>query len=335
MSTETQATTEQLNPFAIFSTNVEDIKSFEETSGGKDWDSIFYEPSPEEGKPYVAAIKFLPNIYNALNPIVSKYFYKLVNPDNGKPLYYDSPSSIGENCAVLNEWSRLYNSEDVRDKAQSKKYKRTRQRCAVIQVIKDPQKSTLEGQLRLFRMQLDGDIDNSIKAKLKPSKEELALDPTLKPVDIFNPFSSPLLKIKAIQNANGRDFAGSTWADGQTGMIIDGKPLTLADAGNAEIQAKIIALLQADHVNVTEHFQYKPADEARTALVVRAIQKMSNAPIVDETVSTDTAAPAEGTTPAPQTETAAPVVEAATATVVNPGTAEQTADVWAGLGLDK
>ncbi|AFF28171.1 gp173 [Sphingomonas phage PAU] len=294
MSTEIQ------NPFAIFQTNIEDIKSFDEVEGGNriDFSKIFYEPTPDEDgkKPYIAAIKFLPNIYNPLDPVVQKSFYKLTHPDTGKRLYWDSPSSIGEACIVMNEFFRLRNEkDDARSQNLAKQYARTRQACAVIQIIKDPQNPELDGQFRLFRMQLDGDVHKAIKSKIKPTKEEMELDPDLKGYDVFNPFGSPTYRLKVLQTANGRDFSGSTWHDTFVGMqlpeldkegnevVKDGKTvykqITAEDATNTEVQNRIVEALKADHINIKEHFAYKPADANRVELVKRAIKKMSNAPV--------------------------------------------------------
>lgn len=315
----------EFNPFAIFATKVEDIKSFDEKPK-TDWDSIFYEPTPVEGKPYLAAIKFLPNILNPLEPAVSKFSYKLEHPDNPKlSLYYDSPSTIGERCVVLDEWSRLYNSEDARDKNLAKKYKRTRQKCSVIQILKDPQRPELDGQIRLWRYQFDGDIDLKIKSKIKPTKEEMEMDDTVVPTDVFNPFGSPTLKLNAILTENGRDFAGSSWNDKTQGMFVDGVNVTVAQAGDKEIQGKIVELLKADNVNIADKFAYKPSDENRLKLIAKAIAKMSNGVVKLEDVATETES---ATTTGSVKEEAVEQKSAA-----SPESAEQKKDVLDELGL--
>lgn len=350
MSEETKTAENQIeNPFAIFSTNIEDIKSFEENNG-KDYAAIFYEPNPtDDGKPYIALIKFLPNIYSPINPLVKKFFYKLVNADTGKALYFDSPSTIGEACIVSNEYYRLNDSEDARDQKLKKKYKRTRQKCGVIQILKDPQQPELNEQLRLFRIQYEGDIDNTIKAKLNPTKEEMSLDPTLKPVNVFDAFSSPALKLKVVlskiklddgSEISARDFAGSVWTDTLTGMFIDGKAITEADKTNTDIQKKIVELLKQEHLNIREHFEYKAADESRLALVKKSIAKMSGATFTDEPAAATTGATTATETKAAETTstdataaTETKAEETVANTVVAPTTEEAKKDVFDDLGI--
>ena len=294
MSTENQnpAEEQEFNAFDIFNTSIEQIESYQETeSERKDYSKIFYEPDPQkDGKPYIAVIKFLPNIYGAKNPILKKFVYKLQNPDNPKfNFYFDSPTTVNdwEGCPVFKAWQSLNNSEDARDKAKAKTLKRTRTRCAVIQILKDPQHPELNGELRLFRFQFDGDIDKKIKAKLEPSKEEQELGE--KPVDIFDLYNSEVFKLSVVLDTNGRDFSGSSFTDKITsgillkddkGEYVEVKP---ADKGNADIQKKIIEALRQEHVNINEHYAYKTPSEDRLKLANRAIAKLIGGDIKPET----------------------------------------------------
>lgn len=335
MSTENTT----LDPFAIFNTSLEDVKSFDEGNGRLDFSEIFYEPDPQKDKPYACAVKFLTNIYSPNDPLVKKFLYKLVHPTTGKPLYWDSPSTVNQECFVLNEWSRLKNSEDTRDQKKAGLYRRTRQRCVVVQIVRDLQKPELEGEIRLMRLQYDGDIEKMINAKMFPDAADLKMDPTLKAYDVFSIFGSPTLVIKAevttIKDPQGkekdiRSFAGSKWNDNITGMLIEkGETpeqnvyITEADKPSKDDDAATLAaktaklnkakeLLEQEHVNMKEHFMYKPASEDKIKLVQQAIAKMSNAPVTADVAGNASAAPAQNAEVSEPTPTeAAPAVQSA------------------------
>jgi len=284
MSTEekNQGQQREVDAFAIFGMKVEDIVSYDEKEK-TDWSKIFYEPNPEENKPTLALIKFLPNIYDLSNPILQNFSYKLPHPDNPKHKFrFVSPTTVGKPCPVVSAWYEMKESDDARLNEIAKSLKRKRSRCAIIQIIKDTQNPELNGQLRLFRFQYDGDIDKLIIKKLKPSKEEVE---TLgvKPENIFDPFNSPIMILRSTKGDYGRDFAGSEWAkdDKNMGMMIpndDGtmRVLSAKDAGNLDIQKKIIEMLKADNVNINEYYAYKEPSAEMLALVKKSLEMLSN-----------------------------------------------------------
>lgn len=277
--------------FDIFNTNIEDMTSYDEPSyERKDWSKIFFEPDPKAaGKELAFVIKFCPNIYAPKNPIPKRYTYKIPVPERpDKNFTWVSPSSVGELCPVVSAYFEFKDSKDARLNKIAEGLKRKRYRAAVIQILNAPSDPSLIGQFRILRFAEGREIDSLIKAKMNPSEDDIALG--TKPVNVFDPFESPIMILKVKEGDYGRDFSSSTWADSEknqgitlfkydeNGVAIDPKNnrtiLHDKDRGNKEYQTQILELLKQEHINMKENWMYQEADDEYKTKCMKSIELM-------------------------------------------------------------
>lgn len=324
MSTEVKETkTVAEDAFDIFNTNVEDMTSYEEPSQyeKKDYSKIFFEPDPKAaGKELSFVIKFCPNIYNPKDNIPKRYTYKIPVPERpDKNFTWVSPSSVGLPCPVVSAYFDFKDSSDPKLQKIAAGLKRKRNRAAVIQILNAPSDPSLNGQFRLFRFAEGREIDNMIQKMMKPSEDDIAIG--VQPVNVFDPFESPIMILRVNQGEYGRDFTASTWAGSdrnqgitlyeydENGLAIDPKNkrtvLHAADRGNAEYQKRIVELLKMEHINMKEHWMFNEPDAEYLQKCERSIELMKTGKVseISAAEAEDSAAEALDEKPA---ETAAP-----------------------------
>lgn len=293
MSTEVKETkTVAEDAFNIFNTNVEDMTSYEEESQyeKKDYSKIFFEPDPKAaGKELSFVIKFCPNIYNPKDNIPKRYTYKIPVPERpDKNFTWVSPSSVGLPCPVVSAYFDFKDSADPKLQKIAAGLKRKRNRAAVIQILNAPSDPSLNGQFRLFRFAEGREIDNMIQKMMKPSEDDIAIG--VQPVNVFDPFESPIMILRVNQGEYGRDFTASTWAGSdrnqgitlyeydENGLAIDPKNkrvvLHASDRGNVEYQKRIIELLKMDHINMKENWMFNEPDAEYLRKCERSIELM-------------------------------------------------------------
>lgn len=293
MSTEVKETkTVAEDAFNIFNTNVEDMTSYEEESQyeKKDYSKIFFEPDPKAaGKELSFVIKFCPNIYNPKDNIPKRYTYKIPVPERpDKNFTWVSPSSVGLPCPVVSAYFDFKDSSDPKLQKIAAGLKRKRNRAAVIQILNAPSDPSLNGQFRLFRFAEGREIDNMIQKMMKPSEDDIAIG--VQPVNVFDPFESPIMILRVNQGEYGRDFTASTWAGSdrnqgitlyeydENGLAIDPKNkrvvLHASDRGNVEYQKRIIELLKMDHINMKENWMFNEPDAEYLRKCERSIELM-------------------------------------------------------------
>lgn len=262
---------EQNDYFKIFDTKIEDIKSFEEPES-TDYSKIFFEPTPKDAKtPFIAVIKWLPNIYDPIDAFPKRFYYKLPDADRaGRHYQFVSPTTVGEVCPVVDTWFANKDSEDPIKKKAAGSLTRKRSRAGVVQILKCPSEPSLEGQIRIFRFQYDGDLDKLIQSRMNPTDEEKQIGKVAE--NIIDPFESSLMILKVSKGDYGRDFSGSEWAqDRKSGMKIGEKFITKSDATNPEIQKQIIEMLKDENVSLKEHFMYAPPSEEMMKRVKKSL----------------------------------------------------------------
>lgn len=341
MSQETNNTEEKV--FDIFNTNIEDMTSYSEPEyERKDYSKIFFEPDPKAaGKELAFVIKFCPNIYAPKDPIPKRYTYKIPVPERpDKNFTWVSPSSIGEPCPVVSAYFEFKDSSDPRLNKIAESLKRKRYRAAVIQILNAPSDPSLIGQFRILRFAEGREIDSLIKAKMNPSEDDVALG--TKPVNVFDPFESPIMILKVREGDYGRDFSQSSWADSdknqgitlfqydENGMAINPKTnrtiLHAADRSNKEYQEKILELLKQEHINMKENWMFNEPDEEYKNKCLRSIELMKTGTISEISKAEpteegegaakqldETAAPTPTPTETAQTPAAEPAAAAAPA----------------------
>jgi len=198
------------NEFDIFNIGVGDLDTGEQKSGGSD----LYAPKPEQGQDgtYSSLIRFLPNLKNPRKPYIRKYVYWLEDAD-GKGFYVDSPTTIGEKCIVQDMFFKLRNSESAVDKKMAENLKRKEVYYALIQVVKDPQNTAVEGQIKVFKF--GWKIKEKIDAELNPKFDE--------PTQIFDPFEGKNFELNIIKKGGYPNYDGCKFQNKTSPMVLGGK----------------------------------------------------------------------------------------------------------------
>ena len=279
------------DPFAIFNTKVEEITSYEE-SEKRDWSKTFLElEAGENGKDSVCLVKLCLNVFNPKDSLPKRYTYKLPYPDNPSSTYnFLSPSTIGHKCPVMDLWFKLKGEEKKGDTVAGQKAKnlsRKRYRAVMVQIIQYIAHPELNGQFRILRFPEGMDIDNLIASKINPSEEERQIG--AEPVNVFDPFESPLLILRCGRGSVGRDFSKSSWAPEKQnhgtlvpdkrddkGNIISYRPLTKADmADQAKAREYLVWLmdeLKKPEISLQEQWMYKEPDEKTLDQVRKSLE---------------------------------------------------------------
>lgn len=274
---ETKAAVEEtaektVDPYDIFNTDVEDIVAYEEENAPQSWEKvdyskIFFEPDPDKApnKELTYIIKFCPNIYNPRDNTPKRYTYKLPQPNNpSRTFTWISPSSENKPCPAVQAYYEFKDSSDERLNAVASTLKRKRNKIACIQILNAPSQPELNGQFRLFKMTEGFEIDTLIQNKIKPSKNDMELL-DIKPVNVFDPFESPVMILRVRKGDKGRDFSASEWAPAErnqglniceydeNGLQVSKRPLNAEHAKNKALQEKVIELLQQEHISLKKY----------------------------------------------------------------------------------
>lgn len=210
------------NEFDIFNVSVGDLDTGEQQKTG----SNLYAPKPDQGQDgtYSSLIRFLPNIENARKPYVRKYVYWLEDSE-GKGFFVDSPSTVGEKCPVQDTFFKLRNSDSAVDKKMSENLKRKEVYYALVQIVKDPQNTALEGQIKVFKF--GWKIKEKIDAELNPKFDE--------PVQVFDPFEGKNFELNISKKAGYANYDGSKFQNKTSAMILNGKAVKEDDASKKAI----------------------------------------------------------------------------------------------------
>ena len=278
------------DPFAIFGTSVEDITSYNEPER-RDWSKTFLELEAPDSGDEVCLIKLCMNIFAPKDPLPKRYTYKLPYPDNASQTYnFLSPSTIGHKCPVMELWFKLKAEEKKGDSVAGQKAKnlsRKRYRAVAVQIVNYLKHPELNGQFRILRFPEGMDIDNLIASKINPSEDERKLG--AEPVNVFDPFKSPLMILRCCKGSVGRDFSKSSWAPEKQshgnlvpdkrddkGNILSYRPLTDADkADQAKAREYLVWLmdqLKQDEISLKEQWMYKEPDEKTLEQVRKSLE---------------------------------------------------------------
>lgn len=279
------------DPFAIFGTKVEEITSYEETEK-RDWSKTFLElEAGENGKDSVCLVKLCLNVFNPKDSLPKRYTYKLPYPDNPSSTYnFLSPSTIGHKCPVMELWFKLKAQEKKGDTVAGQKAKnlsRKRYRAVMVQIVQYIAHPELNGQFRILRFPEGMDIDNLIASKINPSDEERQIG--AEPVNVFDPFESPLLILRCGKGSVGRDFSKSSWAPEKQshgnlvpdkkddkGNILSYRPLTKDDMKDKEKAREYLTWLMDElkkpEISLQEQWMYKDPDEKTLDQVRKSLE---------------------------------------------------------------
>ena len=204
-------------------------------------------------------------------------------------------------CPVVSAYFEFKNSSDPKLQKIAASLKRKRNRAAVIQILNAPSDPSLNGQFRLFRFAEGREIDNMIQKMMKPSEDDIAIG--VQPVNVFDPFESPIMILRVNQGEYGRDFTASSWAGSdrnqgitlyeydENGLAIDPKNrrtvLHASDRGNIEYQKRIIELLKMEHINMKENWMFNEPDAEYLQKCERSIELMKTGKVSEISASDD------------------------------------------------
>ena len=210
------------NEFDIFSVSVKDLDTGDRPAPSSD----LYTPKPDQGQDgtYRSLIRFLPNVKNPRKPFVRKYVYWLEDRD-GNGFYVDSPSTVGEKCAVQDMFFKLRNSESAVDKKMSEGLKRREVFYALVQIVKDPQNRDLEGQVKI--MKFGYKIKTKIDEELNPQFDE--------PTQVFDPFEGKNFELVISKKGGYPNYDSSKFHGNKSAMEINGEKVTDTDESRKAI----------------------------------------------------------------------------------------------------
>lgn len=345
--------TESMDPFAIFGTKVEDVVSYEEVER-RDWSKTFLELDPEKGDQTVL-VKLCLNVFNPKDSLPKRYSYKLPEPENpSRHWTFISPSTVGKKCPAMNLFFELNDAAKNGDEIAAQKKKllsRKRQRCVVVQIINDLKEPQNNGQFRLLRIQEGGDVDNLIAAKVNPSEDERKLGS--EPVNVFDPFSSPLLILRCSKGDYGRDFSKSSWAPDKqnhgcfipaevdaNGNVIKYRPMTEADRNTPETRKHLewlMSELQKEQVSLKDNWLYEDPSEEILDKARKSLELIKNGSYTEQSsANTDASDTPASLNEEVKSEPAATIAEAPSAPTAQPSSPAQSAsddELFKELGL--
>lgn len=282
------------NEFDIFSVSVKDL----DTGDRPQTTSDLYTPKPDQGSDgtYRSLIRFLPNVKNPRKPFVRKYVYWLEDRD-GNGFYADSPSTVGDKCAVQDMFFKLRNSESAVDKKMSEGLKRREVFYALVQIVKDPQNRDLEGQIKV--MKFGYKIKTKIDEELNPQFDE--------PTQVFDPFEGKNFELVISKKGGYPNYDSCKFQGSRSPMSIKGEDVTSDDAGRTAI---LDFIKDAPDLG---NFDYRPWTDEQRNKVMGVLSQFSNPGSSIDTVTARQApaAPAATTAAAAKvTETSAPTATA-------------------------
>jgi len=260
------------NEFDIFSVSVKDLDTGDRPAPSSD----LYTPKPDQGTDgtYRSLIRFLPNVKNPRKPFVRKYVYWLEDRD-GNGFYVDSPSTVGEKCAVQDMFFKLRNSESAVDKKMSEGLKRREVFYALVQIVKDPQNRDLEGQVKI--MKFGYKIKTKIDEELNPQFDE--------PTQVFDPFEGKNFELVISKKGGYPNYDSCKFQGSKSAMTINEEAVTSDDAGRTAI---LDFIKDAPEL---ANFDYRPWNDEQRNKVMGVLSQFSNPGSSIETVTKKQAAP--------------------------------------------
>ena len=260
------------NEFDIFSVSVKDLDTGDRPAPSSD----LYTPKPDQGQDgtYRSLIRFLPNVKNPRKPFVRKYVYWLEDRD-GNGFYVDSPSTVGEKCAVQDMFFKLRNSESAVDKKMSEGLKRREVFYALVQIVKDPQNRDLEGQVKI--MKFGYKIKTKIDEELNPQFDE--------PTQVFDPFEGKNFELVISKKGGYPNYDSCKFQGSKSAMTINEEAVTSDDAGRTAI---LDFIKDAPEL---ANFDYRPWNDEQRNKVMGVLSQFSNPGSSIETVTKKQDAP--------------------------------------------
>lgn len=230
--------------FDIFNLSVDAIDTHETASSNKE--DVIYKPTADDGKDgtYKALVRFVPNPENPRKSLIRKYVHWMTDA-SGSGRLVDSPASVGEKCIIQDAFFRLRKSDSAVDRKMSEKLKRREQYYSLIQIIKDPQRTELEGKYMIFKFGYK--IKEKIDEELKPSFGEST--------QVFDLFEGKNFELIITRQGEFNNYDKSKFSSSKSAVIINGAP--------AERTKEVMATIKAglDTAPKLEPYEYKQWDD--------------------------------------------------------------------------
>jgi len=294
---------ENFDDLDIFKTNIEDFEEPEVQSSS----SSLYKPNPKDGKDsiYRSIVRFVPDLKESSKSFVKKYTYWLQDSE-GNGGYFDSPKSISwdEKCMIADTYFKLKNSKDAFAQKQSEKLGRKEYYFARVFIVKDPQNPELEGTIQVYRFPRA--IKKLIDSQIKPSQEDLDMNPDLERVNVWDLLEGKDFSIKIT-------LKGGFWNYDDCGFSKTTKPLTFGEANlkdDADFRKEFLAKYN-DGPDLTP-YEYRPMKQEKEDQLISILTEISgSSPAENLTRVADATAEAkaEKVTPAAETSTASESTE--------------------------
>ena len=255
--------------FDIFNLSVSDIDTHETAAASSSND--VYKPTADQGKDgtYKELIRFVPNPANPRNSLVKKYVHWLTDA-SGEGKLVDSPSSVGDKCAIADAFFKLRKSDSAVDRKMSEKLKRREQYYALVKVIKDPQFPEYEGTYKVFKFGYK--IKEKIDEELKPAFGE--------PTQVFDLFEGKNFELIITRQGDYNNYDKSKFSASRSAITIDGK--------SAEKTKEVMTTIKAelDKAPSLEPYEYKAWDDETRDFVNSILRQYLNpGSAMDEIVS--------------------------------------------------
>lgn len=256
--------------FDMFDVSIENIK--DQSTSMIDQD--LYKPSPENGRngTYSSIIRFIPWHGDVQNSLVKKWTIFLEDPVSGKKKTVDCPSTNNEKSIFRDLFFKYYNSNSVREKELSEKFKRKRNCYSLVYIIEDKNRPELEGKIMVFKF--GQKILERIQDEMTPKLGGRARKP-------FDPISGRPFSLVVTKKGGYANYDNSSFLDEPWPLMINGKQI---DSDSTEPE-DIMNWLKTNSPDLSK-YTYKKWDDQTTEFVNEAIRNIvPNGKVIEEVMN--------------------------------------------------
>ena len=234
-------------------------------------DPNIYNPDPGAyNGSYKSVFRFIPYIFDKSKSKYTKYSAKFWNPLTKEALYVDCPSNV-EKPSILWDLETVIRSlkseEPELHEQMSSLFSRWHTHHSPVYIKKDPQRSELEGTIKIFKF--SAQINSLIEAQIKPEEDEL-----LDSVSSVNPFhlleGKDFLCVVGKKTKQFRDWSKSKFMDDVTPFMFKiGEKSVVVE--NNEKSVKLVQEFMKKNTPEMDQYFHKEWDEETFNKVAEAI----------------------------------------------------------------
>ena len=241
------------------------------SSSQRKTDPNIYNPDPGAyNGSYKSVFRFIPYIFDKSKSKYTKYSAKFWNPLTKEALYVDCPSNV-EKPSILWDLETVIRSlkseEPELHEQMSSLFSRWHTHHSPVYIKKDPQRSELEGTIKIFKF--SAQINSLIEAQIKPEEDEL-----LDSVSSVNPFhlleGKDFLCVVGKKTKQFRDWSKSKFMDDVTPFMFKiGEKSVVVE--NNEKSVKLVQEFMKKNTPEMDQYFHKEWDEETFNRVAEAI----------------------------------------------------------------